>query len=207
MSIFFAWADILSEKNLYFGKHLSAKQGLIMRTSFVYKCLRLVRISLLISTLNKRVLLFFCLESYFKKAIRKLFSCVCISWYKHERGWENSWQLCKPETKSRVCITVSNSPNPSCVYIRLCKHGKRFLLLKSRACFLLCFWENQGQKLEKSVSLVKQSKGSGMNSEKRTTLIFWIILQTFPTQLFGFLLNLQLCYLFNWKILQGHTVE
>ena len=46
-----------------------------------------------------------------------------------------------------------------------------------------------------------------MNSEKRTTLIFWIILQTFPTQLFGFLLNLQLCYLFNWKILQGHTVE
>ena len=33
-------------------------------------------------------------------------------------------------TKSRVCITVSNSPNPSRVYIRLCKHGKRFLLLK-----------------------------------------------------------------------------
>ena len=30
---------------------------------------------------------------------------------------------------SRVCITVSNSPNPSRVYIRLCKHGKRFLLL------------------------------------------------------------------------------
>ena len=32
-------------------------------------------------------------------------------------------------TSSRVCITVSNSPNPSSVYIRLCKHGKRFLLL------------------------------------------------------------------------------
>ena len=31
---------------------------------------------------------------------------------------------------SRVCITVSNYPNPSHVYIRLCKHGKRFLLLK-----------------------------------------------------------------------------
>ena len=29
----------------------------------------------------------------------------------------------------QVCITVSNSPNPSSVYIRL-KHGKRFLLLK-----------------------------------------------------------------------------
>ena len=36
--------------------------------------------------------------------------------------------LCIPST-SRVCITVSNSPNPSRVYIRLCKRGKRFLLL------------------------------------------------------------------------------
>ena len=29
-------------------------------------------------------------------------------------------------------MTVSNSPNPSRVYIRLCKHGNRFLLLKSK---------------------------------------------------------------------------
>ena len=29
--------------------------------------------------------------------------------------------------------TVSNSPNPSRVYIKLCKHGKRFLLLKCNA--------------------------------------------------------------------------
>ena len=57
----------------------------------------------------------------FSKSNRKLFSCVvCIAWYKHSRGWENSWQLCKPSTSSRVCITVSNSPNPSRVYIRLC---------------------------------------------------------------------------------------
>ena len=38
-----------------------------------------------------------------------------------------------PLTSSRVCIIVSNSANPSRVYIRLtrlCKHGKRFLLLK-----------------------------------------------------------------------------
>ena len=34
-----------------------------------------------------------------------------------------------PSTSSRVCITVSNSPNPSRGYIRLCNHGKRFLLL------------------------------------------------------------------------------
>ena len=44
---------------------------------------------------------------------------------------ESSRQLCKASTWSWVCITVSNSPNPSRVYIRLCKHGKRFLLLKS----------------------------------------------------------------------------
>ena len=45
------------------------------------------------------------------------------------RHWENSRQLCKPSTSSPVFITVSNSPNPSRVYIRLCKHRKRFLLL------------------------------------------------------------------------------
>ena len=50
---------------------------------------------------------------------------VCIAWYKRERGWENSRQLCKPETKSRVCITVENFPNPSRVYIRLCKLRKK----------------------------------------------------------------------------------
>ena len=38
--------------------------------------------------------------------------------------WENSRQLCKPETQSRVCIIVENSPNPRV------KHGKRPLLLK-----------------------------------------------------------------------------
>ena len=50
---------------------------------------------------------------------------VCIGWCKHETGWENSRQLCKPQTKSRVCTTVSNSPNPSHVYIRLCKRRKK----------------------------------------------------------------------------------
>ena len=41
------------------------------------------------------------------EAIENVFR-VCIAWYKHERGWENSRQLCKPETTSRVCITVEN---------------------------------------------------------------------------------------------------
>ena len=31
------------------------------------------------------------------------------------------------QTYTRVCITVSNSANPSNVYIGLRKHGKRFL--------------------------------------------------------------------------------
>ena len=95
----------------------------------MYKTSRLVRICLLITALNKRVFLFFS-GKLFYKSNRKLFPCVCISWYKHSGGWENSRQSCKPATSSRVCITVSNSPNPSHVYIRLCKHGKRFLLLK-----------------------------------------------------------------------------
>ena len=53
-----------------------------------------------------------------------------------------SWQLCKPETTSRVCITVSNSPNPSSVYIRLFKHRKKVFYCLNIAFFrkilLLC---------------------------------------------------------------------
>ena len=57
-------------------------------------------------------------------AIENVF-CVCIAWYKHQRGWENLRQLCKPETESGVCITIKNSPNPSHIYIRLCKDRKK----------------------------------------------------------------------------------
>ena len=38
---------------------------------------------------------------------------------------ENSRQLCKPETKTRVCIIVVNSTNPLSVYITLCKYRKK----------------------------------------------------------------------------------
>ena len=97
---------------------LQNKFSLRVQDSCTRQC-GLVRISLLIYVLNKRVFLFFS-GKLFYKSNRKLFSCVCISWYKHSRGWENSRQLCK---------TVSNSPNPSHVFIRLYKHGKHFLLL------------------------------------------------------------------------------
>ena len=55
---------------------------------------------------------------------RKRFPCL-HSLIIHERGWESSRQLCKPETKLRVCITVENSPYPSSVYIRQWKHRKK----------------------------------------------------------------------------------
>ena len=126
---FFAWADILSEKNPYFGKHLFGKT----KTDYAYK----LRVQDFATGKNFSFNQCFKQESFaffwgklFYKSNRKLFSCVCISWYKHSRGWENSRQLCKPSISSRVCITVSNSPYPSRVYIRLCKHRTRFLLLK-----------------------------------------------------------------------------
>ena len=68
---FFALADILKTRileSIFF-----AKQGLITHTSFVYKTSQLVRISLLINALNKRVLLF-SWKSYFIKAIENFFS-------------------------------------------------------------------------------------------------------------------------------------
>ena len=68
---FFCLSWHLSEKSILFGK-----QGLIKCTSFEYKTSRLVTISLLISALNNRVLLFF-LGKLFHKSTRKCFSCVC----------------------------------------------------------------------------------------------------------------------------------
>ena len=99
-----SWADILSEKKPVFWKasFLQNKDWLRVQASCTRLRDRLVRICLLISALNKRVLLFFS-GKLFYKSNRKLFTCVCISWYKHSRGWENS-------------------PNPSSVYIRICKH-------------------------------------------------------------------------------------
>ena len=80
------------------------------RTDYAYKTSRLVIICLLISALNKRVLRFFS-GKLFYKSNRILFPVFAYPY--------------------PICITVSNSPNPSRVYIRLCKHGKCFLLLRS----------------------------------------------------------------------------
>ena len=56
---------------------------------------------------------------------RKCFFCVCIAWFKQQRGWENLRQLCNPRWSGSVCITITNSPNALSVYIRLCKHRKK----------------------------------------------------------------------------------
>ena len=108
---FIAYGDILSEKNPFLESLFIAKQELITRSlSFAYKTSQLARISLLISDLNKEF--FFFVGKLFNKRWApdksnwKLLSCVCIAWYKHSRGWENSWQLCEPETTSRVWFLV-----------------------------------------------------------------------------------------------------
>ena len=112
---FFVWGDILSEKNPYFGKHLFCKT----KTDYAYK-LRVQDFAtgknFSFNQCSKQERFAFFLGKLFYKSNRKLFSCV-------------SRQLCKPSTSSRISITVSNSPNPSRVYIWLCKHGKRFLSL------------------------------------------------------------------------------
>ena len=113
----------------------------------------------------------------FSKSNRKLFSCVCIAWYKLSRGWENS---------RRVCITVSNSPNPSRVYIRLCKHGKRFLLLKinrllrgncSRNTRVVDVSENNRESVAKECVFWYKRKGKG---EGRIMGFSKLILQLVP---------------------------
>ena len=102
------------------------------RTGYTYKTSRLVRISLLISILNKE----FCclLGKVIFKSNRKRFSCICMGWYKHSRGWKKSRQSQTLDSSSWICISTSNSSNPSSVYIRLCKQENSFLLLKF--CFL-----------------------------------------------------------------------
>ena len=70
-------------------------------------------------------------EKYFMNAVE--FFRGCIASYEHSgRGTGDFWKVYKPETQSRVGVTVSNFPNSSCVrrvYMKLCKRGKSPLLL------------------------------------------------------------------------------
>ena len=81
-----------------------------------------------------------------------MYSFICIAWCKHKRGRENSRQSCKPSTSSRVCMTVSNSPNPSSVYIKLCKH---------RETVLCCFYK------------ITSSKSYNARKDKKKNSFYW----------------------------------
>ena len=112
----------------------TAKQELIRLTlSFVYQISRLVRISLLISNLNKEFFFFFS-RKLFHKTIRKLSSCVWIASILTVMQTRNDFE--------GLHITVSNSANPSSVYIRLFKHRKKVFYVLNIAIFrkilLLC---------------------------------------------------------------------
>ena len=48
-------------------------------------------------------------------------------WLIGNKDWENSRQLFKPETKSRVCITVENSPTPQVFISGYANTEKSFL--------------------------------------------------------------------------------
>ena len=132
---FFAWADILSAKKTHILESiffLETEQGLITHTSFVHKSSRLVRISLLISAINKRVFPFFS-GKLFHKSNGKLFFSVYAYPNIITPGagrFLDRYANLTPDFISGLHNCVSNSPNPWLVYIRLCKRGKRFLLLK-----------------------------------------------------------------------------
>ena len=104
---FLYWANILNEKNQHFGKHLFAKQELITRARLRGQAFATAK-NFSFNQCHTKSFGFFPRD----KSNRKLFYCVCISWYKHSRRWENSRQLCKSLTSSRVCIAVSNLPTP-----------------------------------------------------------------------------------------------
>ena len=62
-------------------------------------------------------------------AIEHFFRVYSWASSKHREGWENSRQLRKQETSSRICITFENSPSPSNVYTE--KHRT----VQFRPCF------------------------------------------------------------------------
>ena len=127
---FFAKADILSEKNPYFGKHLFAKQELI---TLARLCVQdfVTGKNFTFNQCHNKELCVFLSEKSFYKSNRKLFSCVCIVWYKHLRDWENSQQLCKPSTSSQVCITV---PTPLVVISGYMQTWKMFSIANTCTC-------------------------------------------------------------------------
>ena len=122
----------------------------------MYKTPRLVRISLLINALNKRVLPFFSGTLFYKSNRKRFFLCLHILIQTLEglgecstvmqtldfvsgshncslRSKRNFRAITRLETlATQASTTVSNSPNPSRVYIRLCNTENVFYCLVRR---------------------------------------------------------------------------
>ena len=110
VSIFFHLSWHFKQESPYFGSHLFAKQELITHARLHGKDFATGK-NFSFNQCHTKSFAFF-LGNLFYKSNRKLFSCICIAWYKHSRRWENSRQLCKPSTSSRVCILSRILPTP-----------------------------------------------------------------------------------------------
>ena len=104
-------------------------------------------------------------EKSFCKSNRKLFSCVCIAWYKHSRGWENSWQLCKPLTLSPVYIYLSWT---SLIFISGYANAENVFYCLSGTCVLISINEDSSKSVH--VGLLSYIPGVGDLVELHSTL-------------------------------------
>ena len=93
----------------------------------VYKTSRLVRISLLISNVNKEF--FFFLEKAILSKQWKTFSRVCIAWYKTLEGLGELLTVMQTRDEGKGLQNCLEFSHPSSVYIRLCKHRKKVFQL------------------------------------------------------------------------------
>ena len=82
----------------------------------------------------------------------------------------------QPKTKSRVCIMVDNSPSPSSVYVRICKHRKK--------SFLLLLWNNFPEKKSKALLFRALIKREILTSrEVLYTMLVRVIIPCFPKEM------------------------
>ena len=124
------------EKSIFWKVSFLQNKNWLHMQGFVFKTVRLVRIFLLISAITKSFVFFLGkLICKSNRKHRKLFSRIGIAWYKHLRGWENFLKVMQAldfVLGLHNCLKFSQPV--SClyhVYIRLYKHRKCFLLLKS----------------------------------------------------------------------------
>ena len=113
---FFAWTDILGEKNPYFGKHLLQNKNWFNTRARVRVQDFATGKNFSFNQCHNEEFCVFSRESYF--------------FFTFEGSGEFAKVTAMYANPRPSGITVSNSPNTSHVYIRPCKHGKCFLLLK-----------------------------------------------------------------------------